>query len=170
MIIIINGCINSGKTTLGKELHKHLPNSTFIDVDYIFGDRNYYEENKHKLKINFSEYCMRRLFKMIEVGNKLSKKDNFIVFAYPIFPNTYHFLKDGFKKEFIIFTLDPSQKICKSVRGDRQPSKREKHNIHEFYKEGIHKLEQSSLILKNKSLDANIKEILDKLTEINALK
>ncbi|MCT4575552.1 MAG: hypothetical protein N4A43_04820 [Alphaproteobacteria bacterium] len=48
MIIIISGAINSGKTSTGIELARQLPNAKFIDVDWIFGEKETCEMEKRK--------------------------------------------------------------------------------------------------------------------------
>lgn len=164
MIVIVNGPINSGKTTLGKELNNKLSNSLFVDVDYILGDRTYFEKNKNDFNNSFAEYCYQRLLKMIEVGNKLYETVDYLIFAYCIFPNTYNLIEKGWHgKEFMVFTLDPGEEVCKSNRGNRLLLEREYKKIEECYEKGVHNLPQSKLFLQSENLKENIEKVIASL-------
>lgn len=126
-ILWINGTINSGKSTLAKELGKSLKRAV-IELDSI------YEMLQHALELpEIFAFNHDALPEIIEIFHKRNVD---VIVVYPItktraeeflqkFPNT------------IFITLDPGIAVVTQQRGDRVLSEWEVNRIHELYAKGI---------------------------------
>ena len=133
MIIIINGSINSGKTTVAKILWKKILNTAFIDVDKL---REFVDwmpgERAFPLSIENAVLVMMNFVK-----NNLN-----VIFTYPLSEKNYVYIMNELKDIHIkiyTFTLNPSLNNVLTNRGTRKLTEEEINRIKHHYKVGINK-------------------------------
>lgn len=143
-MLFINGNMNSGKTTIGKLLKKEIPNSVFIDVDYIAKDYSFY-----KKYLTFLEYTELRFNIMLDYIKNI-KDDKFYIFSYLFFEYRYKKLTDLLgQKNFLFVTLSPPLDFLLKNKGSRKLKSIEKLKIRHFYKLGIHNFPNHGISIDN---------------------
>lgn len=142
MIIVINGPINSGKTTIGKHLSKKLPKSTFVDADFIVEERE---------GLELHEWIPLVIQETIRRGDHLiSQGYENVIFSFPLYQEDYDQLHAHFGSELKCITLAPPLDECLKNRGDREILLDwELKRIKEMYKEGFHQSPFSDLTVDN---------------------
>lgn len=148
LILNINGPINSGKSTVSKQLVQMLPSAVFIEVDDLLSD----EEEKNlglTMQAGWGER-LNRLDKIIS-DQKNQQQYETIIFAYPMTENLYRRWSTHIDKNtrFIAITLAPSLENCLTNRGTRQLTNWELGRIREMYNENYHRPKYSDLIINN---------------------
>ena len=143
MIIHLNGSINSGKTTVGKQLEKLIPNSKFIDADFIINS-----EAKHP-KIEINEWIELTIKEISKKANELVKNGITGIFAYPLEKNHYEYLKKNIDSDFFVFSLNPPINVCLQNRGEGEPNVWERKRIKEHYAQGINHPDFSEAVIDN---------------------
>lgn len=145
-MLFINGNINSGKTTVGKILEQQIPNSEFIDVDYILDDYSNY-----KTKCTFPEYAELRFNKMLDFIKNI-KDTKFYIFSYLFFEYRYQKIESILgNNNYLFITLNPPLNVLLEDRGDRKLSKIEKIKIRNFHELGIHNFPNHGFAIDNSS-------------------
>lgn len=130
MIIILNGSINSGKSTVAKILWKKIPNTAHIEVDKL---RKFIDwmPLKDSIPINLEN--------TISLIKNFSKKDLNVVVTYPLSQKNYEYLIENLKdmKNIYTFTLNPELEKIITNRGARELDEWEKERIKHHYNIGI---------------------------------
>ncbi len=140
MIIHINGAINSGKTTVGIELAKLIPNSKFIDADYLVPDDDSVAlEVKIELIIN----------EIIKKAKELVKAGYVGIFSYPLSDEQYQKISSNIEGDYLVFSLNPPIDTCLSNRGERVLNEWELNRIRHHYLVGINAPKFSYRIIDN---------------------
>lgn len=153
-IININGPINSGKSTISKLLKEKLPQCLFIEVDDLLSD-----EEQEKLNLKLEEGWAERTDRLNKIitREKIAKRYENIVFAYPMTDKTYREWKswEDENTKFINITLAPKLDICIQNRGTRELTQQEQERIKQMYKEGYHCSKFADLIIDNSNQTPN---------------
>lgn len=131
MVIILNGSINSGKSTVAKILWKKIPSTAHIEVDKLreFVD---WMSLKDSIPINLEN--------TISLIKNFTKKDLNVVITYPLSQKNYEYLIENLKdigKNIYTFTLNPELKKTTTNRGTRELNEWEKERIKYHYHIGI---------------------------------
>lgn len=131
MIIILNGSINSGKSTVTKILRKKIPNTAHIELDKLreFVD---WMPLKDSIPINLEN--------TISLIENFSKRDLNVVVTYPLSQRNYEYLIENLKdigKNIYTFTLNPKLEKTVANRGTRELDEWEKERIKYHYNIGI---------------------------------
>lgn len=133
MIIILNGSINSGKTTIAKILWNKIPNTAFIEIDKL---REFVDwmpgEKAFPLSIENAVLIMKNFV----------KKELNVIFTYPLSEKNYEFIMDELKNvntKIHIFTFSPDLKKTLTNRGTRELTEWEIKRIKYHYDIGINK-------------------------------
>lgn len=131
MIILLNGSINAGKSTIAKMLAKKIPKTANIEVDEL-------REFIHHVPLDDS------LIINIENAALLAKnfvKNNYnVVITYPLYQQDHEYLLQEFKstnQKVFTFTLSPKLEIALTNRGRRKLSEWELKRIKYHFKTGI---------------------------------
>lgn len=133
MIIILNGSINSGKTTVAKILWNKIPNTAFIEVDKL---REFIDWMPCKEAFPLS------IENAVLVMKNFVKKGLNVILTYPLDKDDYEFvineLKDV-KTKIYTFTFNPDIDIALTNRGTRELTEWEVSRIKYHYQIGINK-------------------------------
>ncbi len=138
MIILINGTINSGKTTVANILKQKIPR-----VAHIEKLRQYIEWMPIEESIPFNVkniICITRNF----LNGSLN-----VIISYSISNKNFHIIKQqlsDLKQPIYAFTLSPRLEIVTANRGDRQLKDWEIERIKNDYNEGFHKPDYGTII------------------------
>jgi energy-coupling factor transporter ATP-binding protein EcfA2 len=125
MIIIINGPINSGKTTVAKALTRLIPNTAHVEVDSL---REFIDS------IPLQDAIPICLENAISVTNNLSNRGFNVVITYPLATQEHEYLVGGLNVSNICsFTLSPMVEVALTNRGARELTSWEKKRIKEHY-------------------------------------
>lgn len=157
-IVNINGPINSGKSTVSKELVKQIANSLFVEVDDLLSD-----EEQENLGLTMEEGWSERTRRLSGLVNEYKRTGQYdvIVFAYPISKGLFDEWKnfEDEKTSFINITLAPKLEVCLTNRGQRELEDWETARIKQMYEEGYHNRDFADLIIDNST--QTIKETVD---------
>ncbi len=135
-IIIINGSINSGKSTIAEELARIIPDSRFTEGD---------ELGTHDS--NLEKWIPTVLQALIQQAKELGCSNMFI--AFPLRHENWEYLQQHLRANVLCITLSPPLDIALSSRNSRQLEDWERNRIQEMYREGYHKRSFSHLIHDN---------------------
>ncbi len=131
MVIILNGPINSGKTTIAKILCNKIPNTAHIEVDKL---REFIDwmsgEKAFPLSIENAVLIMKNFV----------KKGLNVIFTYPLDKEDYQIIIDGLKDsqtKIYTFTFNPNINKTLTNRGARELTEREKERIKYHYEIGL---------------------------------
>lgn len=140
-VILINGSINSGKTTVSYELKRLLPRTAHIEVDDL---RNFIDW------IELEESVPLNLKNTLAVGKVFLEYGLNVVISYPLSLEDYEFLKEGFNSYSVYcFTLCPPLEIAITNRGSRELTEKEVKRIPYHYESGISNPEYESILIDN---------------------
>lgn len=130
-VIIINGSINSGKTSVSKALQRLIPELAHIEVDDI-GTFIQWMPLEQRIPLNLkSAGLVGRVF--LDAGIP-------VVISYPLMENEHSALVQALAPyPSHTFTLSPPLEIAQSNRGTRSLEPRESERIAYHYKIGIPK-------------------------------
>lgn len=132
MIILLNGSINSGKTTVARELTAVLPRTAHVDVDVLREFVGF---------LPLGEAIPVSLENAVAVTRNLVRRGFNVVLTYPLGPEDHNALLASFgdlATPIHTFTLSPELGVAMSDRGQRQLSKDERQRIREQYADGRH--------------------------------
>lgn len=126
MIIFINGSINSGKTTVAKELQKLIPNCAVVEMD-SFHDFVPWMELEEVLPLNYKN-AVDVIRNFIEAGLT-------VIVPYPLSKGRFEELSVALKELGPIhaFTLNPDLEAVSKNRGARTLTSEEKERIQYHY-------------------------------------
>ncbi len=132
MIILINGPINSGKSTIGRLLATLLPRTAHVEVDTL---------RAFITSVPLDEAIPVNLENAVSVTENLVRRGFDVVVTYPLGNDDYTYLVDrfaGLDTSLHIFTLGPSLAVALSDRGERRLSEQERQRIRQQYAGGRH--------------------------------
>lgn len=135
-IIIINGPINSGKSTVAKKLAGIFSDAIFIEGDGL-GKRGGALE----------QWIATVLESIIQRCAQATNRNIFI--AFPLREEDWQYLQRHLPANLICITLSPPLSTALSNRGSRNIEEWEKKRIREMYREGYQSRDFSSLIQDN---------------------
>ena len=131
MIILLNGSINSGKSTVAKALSTKCKRCAHVEVDVLR---------------EFIDWMPLNDAIPINLANAAAVTKNFIinglrtVISYPLSCVDYNYLTNEFsslKVPIIAVTLNPGLEECVKNRGTRRLSQQEVERIHYMYQSGL---------------------------------
>jgi len=143
-VVVVNGPINSGKSTLGLALSRRLPDACFIDGD----DHDTPDDAPLLVRV---EAALRRIEARI-----VGAESRFLVVAYPLRQEDFERIGracDRREAGLLVITLAPPLAIALADRGVRRLEPGERKRIVEMYREGYHARPFSDLILDTARLD-----------------
>lgn len=129
MVLLLNGSINAGKTTVAKELCQLLPRTAHIEVDAL---------NDFIEWMPLDESIPINLRAAVAVGKVFLEEGLNIVLSYPLRPEDYRLVVEGFRGYPVhTFTLAPRLEVARSNRGRRELTAWEYERISFHYASGI---------------------------------
>lgn len=163
MIIIINGSINSGKTTVSKLLVKQLQNTAHIEVDNLREFVDFMPLTKKLIQLNIENAAL--------VTKNFIKHGLNVIISYPLSKENYDLLIEKLnltQKDIFTFTLNPKLSSVIKNRGTREIDDWEVKRIHHHYEVGINNPEFENIIIDNtdQTPEETVKIILNKIAEL----
>lgn len=144
MIIIINGSINSGKSTVSKLLVKQLPNTAHIEVDKL---REFVDSMPLTPELIEMNILNAALVARTFINHGLDA-----VISYPLSKKDYSLLIGTInipEQRVITFTLNPELTSALTNRGARELDYWERERINQHYETGINNPEFESILIDN---------------------
>ena len=131
-LIILNGVINSGKSTIGRELQNKCKNLAFVEIDDL---RNFipWMPIEDAVPLNIKNG--------IDVSRNFIKNNIDVIIAYPLSDNDFNYMKDliDFDCEIIGVTLYCELSENLKNRGTRELSHYEKERLEWMHRNGLAK-------------------------------
>lgn len=161
MILLINGSINSGKSTIAKLISKKLKQSAIVEID-SFHEMIEWMPIDEAVPLN-----LRNAVSVIK--NFSESKINSIV-PYPLSEKNYQYMINSLKpigQKIELFTLAPKLEYTLKNRGKRKITEWEKERIKHHYKIGIHKLPFGDIIDNTNQTPEETAEIILKSLRLN---
>lgn len=159
-VVLINGPINAGKSTVGARLARLLPKALFVEGD----DHDAPDDASLPQRIE-AAWC--RILSLIA-----EMEQDYLVVAYPIEDERREELAavtERRKAALFVVTLAPPVEIALSNRGARILSVKEKLRAEEMYREGYAKRAFSDLVIDNSRISAEETAAIVAEFVINAL-
>lgn len=130
MIIFINGSINSGKSTVAKELQRLISKCAVVEID-AFHDFVPWMELKEVLPLNYKN--------AVDVICNFAEAGLTVIVPYPLSKSRFEELSATLKDFGPIhaFTLNPDLDAVLQDRGTRKLTEAEQKRIHYHYQTGI---------------------------------
>lgn len=132
MIVILNGPINSGKSTIARILQNKIPNTAHVEVDKL---RQFIKwmpgDEAFPLSIENAALVTRNL----------AKKGLNVIFTYILTKEEYESVIDKLKDlntKIFTFTFSPDMNVTLRNRGTRELTEKEQKRIKYHYNIGIH--------------------------------
>lgn len=132
MIILINGSINAGKSTVARLLANALPNTALLEIDALREMISWMPIDK-AVPINLEN--------AVSVITNFSKEGLNVIVPYPLSQKNYGYIVNALKDldtKIHVFTLDPKLEKALTNRGTRELDEWEKERIQHHYSIGIH--------------------------------
>jgi len=131
MIILLNGSINAGKSTVSKRLCEMLPQTAHVEVDDL---RNFiaWMPLEESIPVNIEA--------AIAVTRVMVRRGLNVVFSYPLRPEDYKAILDEFAELDVpvhCVTLRPRLEVSLTNRGTRQLTDWERSRIQYHYETGL---------------------------------
>ncbi|MET3900553.1 hypothetical protein ABIB57_004519 [Devosia sp. UYZn731] len=140
IVIVLNGSINSGKTTTGRALAAILPGARFIDGD----------DHGIPKSVPFQQMIDRAVLWV--AGQITAATEPFLVIAYPMRDSDFAMLQAACAARharLFVATLAPPLAVALTNRGTRELDDGERARIHEMYVEGYPARAFSDIIVTN---------------------
>ncbi len=142
-IVLINGPVNAGKTTVAQILADKLENCSYYDADQ--------ESRKHQTKEmpELIECVMRYL---TESGLKSASIGHDVILSGVVYEGDFNEMKAAYEAnghDFYTIVLSPSEEVCANDRGDRILSNWERTRIRDMYEKGYQKPDFADYIIDN---------------------
>jgi hypothetical protein len=137
-VIILNGSVNSGKTTIGRALAAILPGAEFIDGD----------DHGISRSVPFLEMIDRAIQWLVD--QVATATVSYLVVAYPLRDSDFALLQAACAARnagLFVATLSPPLELVLSDRGARRLDAGERNRIREMYAEGYPSRAFSDLII-----------------------
>ena len=159
-LIFLNGCVNSGKSTIGKDILSKCENVAFVELDDLH---------------NFLPWMPIEKAVPINIKNGLSVSKNFIeekidvLFAYPLSDEDFQYVKSLIDFECIIECITLYCDLNKNVtnRGSRELTDYEIDRIKWMHDNGLAKPSFSTIV---DTTDKNIDEVTNTIIRLLGLK
>jgi predicted kinase len=132
MIILLNGSINAGKTTVAKWVTKLLPNTAHVEVDAL---RDFVRF------LPLAESIPINLENAASVTKNLVRRGYHVVISYPLSEEDHAYLAGELAECGVpihTFTLSPRLEVAVTNRGARELTVGEIARVREQYAAGIH--------------------------------
>ncbi len=132
MIILLNGSINSGKTTIARELTALLPRTAHVEVDAL---------REFVAFLPLAEAIPVSLENAVAVTRNLVRRGFNVVLTYPLGQEDHGVLLASLgdlSTPIHTFTLSPELGVVLTDRGQRPLSEHERRRIREQYADGRH--------------------------------
>lgn len=130
MVILLNGSINSGKTTIGHEILAMDIGFAHIEVDDL----------RHFISwMPLAQSIKLNLENAASVANNFNNAGIHSVITYPLSSSDYIYISrllEGYGIEYVAITLFPGVENLKKNRGDRELTDWELSRIDELFEEG----------------------------------
>jgi len=156
MVILLNGCINSGKTTIGKYIANSGLSIAHIEVDSLREFIRWMPLNE-SIEINLDNALC--------VAVNFHKRNIDSVMTYPLSDKSYHYVCDRLEKEGISYcavTLFTELHDIKRNRGNRELNDWELNRIDELFDEGLARPTFGTIINNSKqSIEVTAKQVLE---------
>ena len=161
MIILINGSINSGKSTVAKILAEELSHSALVEID-VFHEMIEWMSIDQAVPLNLEN--------AVSVIKNFVKYDIDVIVPYPLSEKNYQYMIDNLKDLNIpihVFTLAPKLDKTLTNRGTRELTDQEKERIKHHYNIGIPTPTFGEIIDNtNQTPEETAKHILTKINEL----
>lgn len=161
MIIFINGSINSGKTTVAKELQTQIPKCAVVEID-AFHDFVPWMELNEVLPLNYKN--------AIDVIRNFAQAGLTVIVPYPLSKARFEELSATLKEFGPIhaFTLNPNLEETLKNRGTRVLTNEEKERIRYHYQIGINNPGYGKVINNtNQTVKQTAGEILEAINMVD---
>jgi gluconate kinase len=135
-VIIVNGAINSGKSTVAQKLANIISDSIFIEGDELGNHDN-----------DLEKWIPTVLQAIVQRAKDLDCRNMFV--AFPLRHKDWEYLQQHLNADLICVTLSPPMNVALSTRNSRQLEHWERNRIQEMYYEGYHEQDFSHLIHNN---------------------
>ncbi len=132
MIVLLNGSINAGKTTVARVLTTLLPRTAHVEVDAL---------REFVRFLPLAEAIPVSLENAAAVTRNLVRRGVHVVLTYPLGQEDYDYLLAQFADlatPVYTFTLSPQLEVALADRGERMLSAHERRRIREQYADGRH--------------------------------
>lgn len=133
MIVLLNGPINAGKTTVGRLLAEEFADGAHVEGDDLHGF----------LPDTPLEAAIPIVLEMAAgVAGPLVERGFDVVVTYPLSPADFEYLAaelSALDADVYAVTLSPPLEVALSNRGDRELDEWERERIEELYDAGIHR-------------------------------
>ncbi|MFA6185583.1 MAG: hypothetical protein WC720_05590 [Candidatus Shapirobacteria bacterium] len=157
MIILLNGSINSGKSTVARILAKKISNTANIEVDELREFVNFLPL-EDSIKLNIENAAL--------LAENFVKKGYNAIITYPLYKADYDYLIEEFEstnQKIFVFTLSPKLEIALTNRGKRKLTNWEIKRIKYHFDTGIPK-PSFGIIIDNSNQKPE--ETVEKILEI----
>lgn len=137
-VVVLNGSVNSGKTTTGRALAHLLPGAVFIDGDDHGVPSSVPFEEMTELSLDWL------IARIVEATAPM------LVIARPLRDHDFARLQSAIKSrdaQLIVVTLAPPLAVAGADRGDRKLDAWELHRVPEMYAEGYASRAFSDLVI-----------------------
>lgn len=131
MIILINGSINSGKSTVAQLLAKNLKNSALLEIDSLRQMIDW---------MPLDQAIPLNLENAVSVIRNFSGRGLNVIVPYPLSQENYDYLSAHLKDlgiPIMVFTLAPTLDKALTNRGERELNDLERERIKRHYNIGI---------------------------------
>jgi adenylate kinase family enzyme len=135
MIILLNGPINAGKTTVGRELAKAFEDGAHVELDDLHG---FLTDTPLEAAIPIT------LENAVSVTSNLVERGFDVVLTYPLSTADFEYLASNLSPldaDVYAVTLSPPLDVALSNRGERELDEWERNRIEELYEMGVHRPE-----------------------------
>ena len=133
MILLLNGCINSGKSSTARALARLLPRAAHVELDDLRHFMTHHSlDEVFDLTMDLAVATTRVL---VEQGWDA-------ILTWPIGQEEYDYLTGqlaSLNQPIHTFTLDTDLDVLLTNRGDRELTKHERRRIREQYQDGRHR-------------------------------
>ncbi len=131
MIVLLNGCINSGKTTVAQAIVNKSKGVAHIEVDAL-RDFIRWMPLEESIEINFKN--------AVAAAKNFDEKNIHSIITYPLNVDNFHFITNLLRNSSIetyAITLFPGIDVLKTNRGSRELSEWELKRIDELHQQGL---------------------------------
>ena len=131
MIILINGSINSGKSTVAQLLSERLEQTAVIEVDALRGFIQWMPLVP-SIPINLEGACL--------LAQNFVSKGLHVIIPYPLSEENYTYMHKTLSPlptELYVCTLNPALDVITTNRGSRELSTWERQRINYHYEQGL---------------------------------
>jgi len=162
MIIFINGTINSGKTTVSKELQDRLIDAVHIEVDDL---RNFASF------LSLEEVIPHALEDSLSLTKSWVQRGYHVIVSWPISVSHHEQFLDLSREldvSLLTFTLKVRKEIAMSNRGGRELNSWELNRIEEIYSDSL--IPDVGVVIDSSdlSIEKTVNAVLDYVNDITA--